>query len=173
MKWLREQVTQRMETARRANEGPWSAWKVTPAWAGFKEDALAPAELACVEDAYDYVMFVALRFGLDAEENGANAAHMALNDPQDVIARCEAELAILDAHAFDTTGKFGSEGPPRCTTCLSDRDGYEEQWEADPWPCQTVRLLASGYRHREGYAEHWPEVNQPAAPSYGYFPPAL
>ncbi len=98
---------------------------------------------------------------------------MRSHEMRDLIARCAAELAILDAHAFDTTGKFGSEGPPRCTTCLSDRDGYEEQWEADPWPCQTVRLLASGYRHREGYAEHWPEVNQPAAPSYGYFPPAL
>ncbi len=27
------------------------------------------------------------------------APHIAMNDPQDVIARCEAELAILDEHA--------------------------------------------------------------------------
>lgn len=118
----------------------------------------------------------------DLEYARANAARRPINpvrsyEMRDLIACCEAELAILDEHAFDTLHKFGSDGPRRCTTCLSDRDGYEEQWEADLWPCQTMRLLASGYKHRDGYAEHWAEVNQPAAPgvppSWDYFPPAL
>ena len=95
-----------------------------------------------------------IRYIADAETPEL-AAWIARHNLRAGVARCEAELAILDEHASDTTGKFGEQGPPRCTTCLSDREGYEEQWEADPWPCRTVRLLAGGYKHREGYAEHW------------------
>ncbi len=69
------------------------------------------------------------------------ADHIRRQDPRNTVARCEAELAILDEHA----------------------DGWQIgdplrdcQWEA--WPCHTLRLLASGYKHREGYAQHWAEV---------------
>ena len=68
------------------------------------------------------------------------AAHIALNDPQDVIARCEAELAILDEHGPSEVA------PDACRRC---KGGLA-------FPCRTVRLLASGYRHRPGYAEAWP-----------------
>lgn len=92
-----------------------------------------------------------------------NAARRPINpmrshEMRDLIAGCEAELAILDAHGWDEIGKFGSVEIRRCLVCLSDREGYEEQWEADPWPCSTVRLVASGYKHREGYAQHWGDV---------------
>lgn len=73
---------------------------------------------------------------------------MEANDPADTIARCEAELAILDLHGGEWLDQDLADGDYRvrqvCTRC---DDGY--------WPCRTVRLLASGYRHRPGYREEW------------------
>jgi hypothetical protein len=80
---------------------------------------------------------------------------MAANDPRDTIARCEAELAILDEHAPDYLSKYGSPGPPLCRRCITAREGYEELWEGDPYPCRTVRLLGSAYKHQPGYREEW------------------
>lgn len=87
------------------------------------------------------------------------AAHIALNDPRDVIARCEAELAILDEHDE-------SETPEELRHGHWEGHGSNERWIrnepndcpvcGDESPCRTVRLLASGYKHRPGYAEAWP-----------------
>jgi hypothetical protein len=138
VQWLREQVQARLETARAAAQadGTHPAWEA-PFGGDFLVDAADP----------DYAIIVGTL--------GEIAVHMALNDPQDVIARCEVELAILDEHQFDTTGKFGAPDRPRCLVCLTDRDGYEELWVADPWPCKTIQHVASGHRHRAGWAEHW------------------
>lgn len=138
--WLRAQVEARKAAAEAASEGPWDASAVTPSWAGFTEQPLAPAKVACLDDDEDNCLFVALRFGLPPERNEANAAHIAANDPRDTIARCEAELAILDEHGPDDT--FGP-GDVCCCAC-GDRPQV-------PFPCRTVRLLAGGYRHRPGY----------------------
>jgi len=83
-----------------------------------------------------------------------DAEHIARHDPRDTVARCEADLAILDEHkhylanapdSADNVADFG------CGTChVHPHDGgtYGEGW------CRTVRLLAWGYRHRDlaGYA---------------------
>jgi len=60
--------------------------------------------------------------------------------PQDVIADCDAKLAILEEHPESNEGAG-------CGGC--------QHW---PWPCPTLRLLASAYRHRDGYAGHWGTV---------------
>lgn len=68
----------------------------------------------------------------------------------DAVADCEAKLAILDEHRPEQ-GRDESDGDLTliCWVCVDDRMyGY-------PYPCKTVRLLAAGYRHREGYAGHW------------------
>lgn len=57
----------------------------------------------------------------------------------DAIADCEAKLAILDYHVSNNFEKY-----PECTHCAVEH-----------WPCRTVRLLASGYRHRDGYRQGW------------------
>lgn len=128
MKWLREQVAQRMETAREAC-GP--AWRL---------DVQASCE-CCTR------VVRAQSGALVVTPDDRDAPHVALNDPQDVIARCEAELAII-------------------TRCESVHAAF-----ADPagglWPDVTRRErshafatladLASSYKHREGYAEHWSE----------------
>jgi len=69
--------------------------------------------------------------------------HLVTNGPQDVIARCEAELAILGEHII----AHNQRGDALCFTCT---DG--------PYPCRTVHLLASAYRHQPGWAEYWPEA---------------
>jgi hypothetical protein len=74
---------------------------------------------------------------------------MEANDPRDTIARCEAELAVLDEHAavpgYDPGG-------PVCLVCgVPAGPGYEDG--VVRWPCRTVRLLGYGYRFRPGYRE--------------------
>jgi len=75
------------------------------------------------------------------------AAHIALNDPQDTIARCEAELAILDEHYPQDRGE--SIPGADCGICWH----VGVPGASEPYPCRTVRLLASGYKHRPGYRE--------------------
>lgn len=64
---------------------------------------------------------------------------MEANDPRDTIARCDAELAILDLHASNDFEKY-----PECAHCA-----------AEHFPCRTVRLLGSGYQHEPGYRQEW------------------
>lgn len=66
---------------------------------------------------------------------------MEANDPRDTIARCDAELAILDEH-----GPCGSRGQ-WCVQC-------GDTGQVD-FPCDTVLHLASAYRYRPGYREEW------------------
>lgn len=69
--------------------------------------------------------------------------HCARHDPRTVVARCEAELAILDEHWHAANGW----GRPinRCRTCTKEVS----------YPCRTIRLIGSGYRFRPGYREEW------------------
>jgi Family of unknown function (DUF6221) len=62
------------------------------------------------------------------------------------VAQCEAALAILDAH----------DRPEHYCPLPALPSRYGQLWV--PGPCWTVHLLASGYRHRPGYAEHWGEA---------------
>jgi hypothetical protein len=64
---------------------------------------------------------------------------MAPGDPQETLARCKAELAILDQHPSNDFEKY-----PECAHCAVEH-----------FPCRTVRLLGSGYKHRAGYREEW------------------
>ena len=132
IEWLRQQVMDRLEQARAATPGPWQV-------------AQQPGRQVVYSTHFDndgrqgYITDVNLR---------ENAPHIALNDPQDVIARCEAELAIVT----------------RCEAVLAAF--------ADPerglWPdvtrrerthaSATLHDLAAGYRHRDGYAQHWGEA---------------
>ena len=66
---------------------------------------------------------------------------MEANDPQDTIARCAAELAILDL----------------CMR-VADDDEDHESYYSDGWAGLTVarrvlRLIAGAYKHRPGYRE--------------------
>jgi hypothetical protein len=105
------------------------------------------------------------------------AEWMAANDPRDAIARCEAELAILDEHYIlyrgDTNeayAEFSVCYPPGipglncgCVTCHYIGQGGVHEYGI----CRTVKFLASSYQHWGGYREEdWrPGVTPWKAPS--------
>ena len=69
--------------------------------------------------------------------------------PAYVIARCEAELAILDLYEQQAA--------------KAAENAMQEDRAWTLWP--VIVLLAEGYRHRDGYAERWatpPEAPAPA-----------
>ena len=154
--WLRSAILERKARAQAASEGPWDTSEVTPAWAGFRENPLAPANVACVQDGQDYTLFVALQFGQPPDLDEANAAHMALNDPQDTIARCEAELAILDL--YERTLAI-VRAPVDLKALATEKPVIREMrardyLDAERESCvlrEVVRLLAGGYKHRPGF----------------------
>jgi hypothetical protein len=153
--WLREQIQERLSSAcglAAIGSGHWVAvknagldWTVHDALGGTLQ---APAMADCWGE--------------------APAQFIAGNDPQDVIARCEAELAILDEHAeggpdelrhghwegHGSNERWIRDEPNDCPVCVYP--GFSTSIHEEE-PCKTVRLLASGYRHRPGYAEHWGE----------------
>ena len=89
---------------------------------------------------------------------------MEANDPQDTIARCEAELAILDEHYILRSGdtnpayeQYSVIEPPLpskgcgCVTCHYGSQGGVHGYGI----CRTVRFLCGAYRFRSGYDEKW------------------
>jgi len=100
---------------------------------------------------------------------------MEANDPRDTIARCEAELAILDEHAIVQRGrdedffrrglKVAGRMPPGvglvtigesggdfgCVACHYERGGHVQGFG---W-CRTIRHLGHGYRFGDGYRAEW------------------
>jgi hypothetical protein len=63
------------------------------------------------------------------------ADHIALHDPRDTIARCEAELALLARY-----------------------DGPDERGTTPDFWCgirEAIEMIAAGYKHRPGFNPEW------------------
>jgi hypothetical protein len=129
--WLREQVQTRLDKAQLRGPSPW------------KHGPSTEGRLLAGEDVFD-----SSGAAVAIVRGSYLAAHMAANDPLDVIAQCEAELAILDAH-----------GKPRhyCPLPVLNSE-HGQLWTPEEGPCWTIRLVAGGYRHCPGSATHWPLV---------------
>jgi hypothetical protein len=63
-----------------------------------------------------------------------------------MAARCEAEIGILDEH------RPSREDPTRCRVCTAITENGPVRY---PTPCKTVRILAEGYRYRNGWEQYW------------------
>ena len=150
--WLRAAILARKAAAEAATAGPWE----------FEGDDPTDDELYSVHDGIVDLVGVTVAFTRD--RNVANGQHMALNDPQDTIARCEAELAILDEHRLVLADRGDSHTAHPEYRVARDNPTAEQvamangmQWDKDcraccrRYPCRTVRLLAGGYRHRPGF----------------------
>lgn len=157
LSWLRSQILARKTAAEAASDGPWvntgqdgdgDAWQIHG----------APTEETTVEwpdDGEPFEVPVLARIAtLNYDDGGGvwrreDADHIVLNHPQDTIARCETELALLADHsdfdfpANEDDGPGGYSWTARCDGC------------GQPTPCRTARLLASGYRHRPGWLPEW------------------
>jgi hypothetical protein len=92
----------------------------------------------------------AWRQGYEFDANRIHGAHIALNDPRDVIARCEAELAILDFR--DLAGTIASASDDGQTGERSEAQQARRRLDVLNI---AVEHLASGYRYHDGYAGHW------------------
>lgn len=133
--WLRREVEARLKLAREAchsTDGRW--WRrTTDVGDGGPPEPVGPLYSGepVIDDRDGEVLggdFIVVYD--EGAPSGAQFDHMEANDPRDVIARCEAELAMLDFCV-----KFA---------------------EADHWAAgRTLTILASGYRRRDGYQEAW------------------
>jgi hypothetical protein len=151
--WLRQRIRERLYLAQHAIELGNAA-----EWTELSSGVLMTVAPDAPQDRLD---------GVHPLGDSSLTRLMEANDPRDTIARCEAELAILDEHALtwpdgqpeyehldesvtDSRGGVhympvkGDLIPPyTCRIC-----GYD-----DGRPCMTVSLLAGGYRHWPGYRE--------------------
>lgn len=166
--WLRSQVLARKATAEAASDGPWvntgqdgdgDAWQIHGSPTGetsVEWDGPEPQEVPVLR------RVATLNYG---DGGGVwereDADHIVLNQPQDTIARCESELLLLDTHKPISGARYisRSEDEPRdvCEVCCSQSD-----WGVayGVYPCLTIRIVASGYRHFPGWREDWaPDVN--------------
>lgn len=64
----------------------------------------------------------------------------------------EAQLAILSEHeSYQCSNPEGL----RCDRCASNQAYPSGAAIHEAYPCRTIRLLGSGYKHRPGYREEW------------------
>jgi hypothetical protein len=143
LSWLRATVVADLEAAKAADEvapGPWvnigqdgegDAWQIHG----------APTDETTWDfDAEAEVPVLRRVATLNFDDGGGvwereAADHIVLQQPRDTIARCEAELAILDRY----------EGP-------DERGTSPDFW----WGMrEAVDMIAGGYRHRPGFKPEW------------------
>ena len=138
--WLRQKIGQRMYLARHAIELGNAA-----IWTELSSGVLMTCEPDAPQEGWD---------GVHPLGDSSVTRLMEANDPQDTIARCEAELAILDEHG--PTG-WTAYGDRMCRRCVYQDDEPEQdelhRWV--PYPCRTVRLMLGAYRYRKGFNPDW------------------
>lgn len=154
VEWLRAAITERLDLARKAGPGQWEPEGDDPT----DDQVIGLSE----DDEIDGWTLAHTR----GPKSHENMLHVAANDPQDTIARCEAELAILDEHYILTGGDrnpayeefsvvpWGAKGGAGdqgsgCVTCHYYGMGGVKGYGI----CRTVRHLAGGYKRRPGYRE--------------------
>jgi hypothetical protein len=145
--WLRKQIKDDKVAAEAATPGPW-AWEATgekdSSWAvGLVQDEYGNTLSAQIEPG-EGIIIDGVCEGIDG--NLADAAHITLHNPADVIADCEAKLAILDACQPDAA----------MDAALEDGDiSTGEYVSTEATGAHILRLLAAGFRRRDGYSRYW------------------
>lgn len=134
--WLRAAIIHRRRLAESAITETGPAWDVEASQYSFSPSSIQ------VTDRHGDGETTAILLGNDT----AALDHVALNDPQDAIARCQAELAILELHQYRPWPQRLGRGAD-CSACGEPVTRTQ--------PCRTVELIARGYRDQPGYADHW------------------
>lgn len=157
LSWLRQAITERLELAREGQPDP--ADSRTGEWIAYghhpgPEDQRQDRDVQMVGAETDETGWKVCEVG-QWDRAAFLAAHIAANDPRDVIARCEAELGILDLYAATAalvqSPPVMPEGHPYAGK-ISARDYMDARRELcvlEP----VVSFLAAGYRFHPGYAE--------------------
>jgi len=167
--WLRAEVEARLALAREAaapTDGHW--WRRMADAGHFDDDTLEPVgALNAGEPVLDADGDVCGGEEIVVYDEGRPSEvqfdHIAANDPQDTIARCEAELAILGL--YDRTLAI-VRAPVDLKALAAEKPVIRElrardYLDAERELCvlwEVVSLLASGYKHRPSYPAVFPAV---------------
>ncbi|TGB13874.1 DUF6221 family protein [Streptomyces sp. MZ04] len=82
------------------------------------------------------------------------AAHIATNDPADVIADGDAKLAIVDEHPSATGWDGDNNDGKVCRT--RGEINHDGELTGNPYPCRTLRILARPFAgHPDHRGEEW------------------
>lgn len=150
--WLRAQAVADIEAAGKATPGPW------------KDDG-SPARMVFQPAGTRGVAWCS---NARPDEDLANSAHIARHDPLTETERAQSVLAVLDLYeqTLAIVEQLPLTVPPAGVPAvlrpgltpgqagISARDYLDAKRELavlEP----VVRMLAAGYRHREGYKEPW------------------
>lgn len=161
--WLRQQVEARRALAAEAcpnTDGHWwrREWEVYADGGREPVGALYAGEPVLDSDGEvsggDYIVVYD-----EGAPSQAQFGHIALNDPRDTIARCDAELAVLDEY----TGALARRAAEAADyaewiagTAPEDTPRFPGPHPATiPGLERAVRHLATAYRHHPGYQEQW------------------
>lgn len=134
LSWTRQQIETRKALAEVASGEVWAhdVYLVQISGnGGFEQARLYEAD--------DNDLLISYRYG----EQGLtedDLAHVAFNDPRQIIADCEEDLYLLDCHS-------GSH------ECASPDDNC--MWILNEEDCPTLKAKARSYRHRPGYQPSW------------------
>ncbi|MER7361901.1 DUF6221 family protein [Nonomuraea wenchangensis] len=136
--WTRQQIETRKALAESASPWPWSA--------NAEHDEVLAVDGERVADG----------FALSGNQLRNTVDHIVWNDPLKIIADCEADLTILDLHEIAEVSAYerlcaGEKGQPFGCRLCHEHDGITVGWGI----CDTLRAVASRYRHRPGYLPEW------------------
>lgn len=115
VEWLRREIESEKLAAEKATPGPWR-------WSDLSGQVREDSQFG--------------RAVTTAARTVADLVHIATHDPRDTIARCGAELAIIDAHYP-----------------IDPCDAHDAS--LNTIACPTLEHLAHGRRHRPGWKEGW------------------
>lgn len=138
--WLRATIEGDLATAQAATQGDWAMF-------GHGDDEHLPYPAypgEQTERGRGWNVSVADPAGPDvaAELRRADAEHVVAQQPRDAIARCKADLALLDL----LTKYMGTSEHEQTAMTM---------WHANQLAERALRTLARGYRHRPGWEEGW------------------
>lgn len=132
LSWTRQQIEARKALAEEAHGASWALLdQLVERLDGGADDRVA---LVDADDRRELVSVTLPGPGLDEDD----LAHIAFNDPRQIIADCEADLAELGRHSENAVHD--------CELC--------GEYEPD-FPCTYLRRQAYRYRHRPGYLPEW------------------
>lgn len=123
--WLRQQIEARKALAESASPGPWTA--------NAEHDEVLAVDGERVADG----------FALSGNQLRNTVDHIVWNDPRQIIADCEADLAALGLH----------DDLHDCPTATSSQ--VFPAGEHDEIPCPVVQWIGWRYRNRHGYLPEW------------------
>lgn len=143
--WLRRRISERLYLARHAIELGSAGH-----WTELSSGVLMTCPADAPQEGWD---------GVHPLGDSSLTRLMEANDPQDTIARCEAELAVLDELA-GAMARRKAEKDDYDAWVRGEGHGDTPQSDGPPAHLisgleRAVQLLASGYKHHEGYADHW------------------